>query len=92
MVHLLDGDFEEDQQLILTCKVRGNPDPVIKWLRDGEELIPDGDRIRSSMDEDGHITLTIENIQMDEAGKYVCSAMNSEGRTRTAAQGRLMSL
>lgn len=86
VVHLLDGDFEEDSQLVLTCKVRGSPNPVIKWLRDGGELIPDGDRIKSTMDEDGHITLTIENIQMDEAGKYVCSAMNSEGRTRTAAQ------
>ena len=70
----------------MTCKVRGSPDPVIKWLRDGEELIPDGDRIKSTMDEDGHINLTIEDIRMDESGKYVCSAMNSEGRTRTAAQ------
>lgn len=86
VVHLLDADFEEDSQLILTCKVRGSPDPKIKWLRDGEELVCDGDRIKSTMDEDGHITLTIENIQMDEAGKYVCTAMNSEGRTRTAAQ------
>lgn len=85
-VHLLDTDFEEDSTLVLTCKVRGNPEPTVKWLRDGEELILDGDRIKSVMDDDGHITLTIENIEMEEAGKYVCTATNSEGRTRTAAQ------
>ncbi len=62
-------------KLIISCPVKGTPEPKIKWRRVDAffnidprvSLTPDGD-------------LQIQNVESADAGTYVCMAENKAGR------------
>ena len=75
---------EEGETTTATCRWTGQPEPTVTWYKDGEELVeadlPDHIRIVMSM-EDGKkwSELQIEEVQLDDAGNYVCNVSNPVG-------------
>ncbi|XP_042302958.1 obscurin-like protein 1 isoform X3 [Sceloporus undulatus] len=59
------------EALVLTCKV-SSPNAVVRWLRDGVELIP-SKRIRIEA-HGSHRQLTILGAKPGDSGSYVCDA------------------
>ncbi len=60
----------------LRCEVEGEGQPIMRWMRNGQEVVPDG--LRVFMDRDG-IVLTIADVSVDDEGNYVCEAQSSSG-------------
>ncbi|XP_026670518.1 titin homolog [Ceratina calcarata] len=63
-----------DNELILECRVRGNPMPIISWLKDG--CILQGDRFKQCYLDDGIYRLEIAAPNSSDGGRYTCRAMN----------------
>uniref|UniRef100_T1IIA6 Muscle M-line assembly protein unc-89 n=1 Tax=Strigamia maritima TaxID=126957 RepID=T1IIA6_STRMM len=69
----------------LEGKVKGQPAPTLKWLKDGQELIPDGERIVASMQPDGSFALIVNNAKPEDKGKYTVVATNAQGTAESSA-------
>ncbi|OAD58520.1 Myosin light chain kinase, smooth muscle [Eufriesea mexicana] len=63
-----------DNELILECRVRGHPVPIISWLKDG--CILQGDRYKQCYLDDGIYRLEIAAPNSTDNGRYTCRAMN----------------
>lgn len=63
------------QNVILECQVEGHPDPVVKWLKDGQNVTQCPDY---EIKEDGvkHM-LVIQNVQAPDNGRFTIQAMNA---------------
>ncbi|XP_046905387.1 obscurin isoform X3 [Hypomesus transpacificus] len=83
-VHLFDLTAKLSQTIKLTCKVNGNPKPVVSWLKDGVALEDDSHHILSA-DQGGSCCLILDGVILDDSGQYVCSASSSLGRASTLA-------
>ncbi|KAI3368574.1 hypothetical protein L3Q82_025583, partial [Scortum barcoo] len=76
---VLDTKVKEKHNITLTCEASGNPVPEIKWLKDGQFLVPDR---RHQILSHGRF-LQISGAQVADTGRYSCLASNSAGdRTR----------
>ncbi|XP_053994637.1 peroxidasin [Hylaeus volcanicus] len=62
-----------------TCEVAGDPTPEIKWMRDSNEVSPDGSRY--VIQEDG--TLIISDATEQDTGEYECLAKSEMGTTQS---------
>ncbi|RWS07258.1 muscle M-line assembly protein unc-89-like protein, partial [Dinothrombium tinctorium] len=67
-------------------KVRGNPEPKIKWAKDGETIKPDDEHVKA-IEEDGYLKLVIKEVEAADLGDYSCIAANKYG-TQTS-EGKL---
>ncbi|PSN40372.1 Peroxidasin, partial [Blattella germanica] len=76
----LDQEVERGSTVRLYCAALGQPRPDISWSRD-DIPITQSDRIQISSDN----TLTISDIQREDAGTYKCSAANFVGRITAVA-------
>ncbi|XP_038571296.1 hemicentin-1 isoform X1 [Micropterus salmoides] len=72
---VLDTKVKEKHNITLTCEVSGNPVPEIKWLKDGQLLVPDR---RNQVLSHGRF-LQISGAQVVDTGRYSCLASNSAG-------------
>jgi hypothetical protein len=72
---------DEQQTLIIECRVIANPPATFEWSRDGEVLNDSRISITNnfiSTDEPTSTSiLTVRNITVKDGGDYVCSAENS---------------
>ncbi|KAL4707547.1 hypothetical protein ACJJTC_000299 [Scirpophaga incertulas] len=74
------GVVMEGSELLLTCKVAGSPPPQIIWSKNSEE----GNK--RLQEKDANFTLNgvyIRKIKHDQAGKYICYAINSVGHAQS---------
>lgn len=70
---------------VLECRPpRGNPDPRVKWQKDGDEVRPVG---RIDVQDSG--SLVLRDAQHNDAGIYVCIAYSIAGE-RESSPARLM--
>uniref|UniRef100_A0A671NW22 Contactin-4-like n=1 Tax=Sinocyclocheilus anshuiensis TaxID=1608454 RepID=A0A671NW22_9TELE len=69
-----------DSDLHWECKANGKPQPVYRWLKNGQPLVSQ-DRIR--VDGGG---LTISNINLMDSGMYQCLAENDNGVIYASAE------
>ncbi|KAI5729840.1 hypothetical protein M8J76_007197 [Diaphorina citri] len=68
--------------------VHSSTTPDLRWLKDGTILqIDESDRLETHFDE-GKVSLTIHNIQLEDSGRYICEAINKVGRV--SSYSRLM--
>uniref|UniRef100_A0A669QBC2 Myomesin 2 n=1 Tax=Phasianus colchicus TaxID=9054 RepID=A0A669QBC2_PHACC len=61
------------------CKVTGHPKPVVKWYRQGKEIMPDGEKIKIQEFKGGYHQLIITNVTDDDATVYQVRATNQGG-------------
>jgi len=66
------------EQAVLTCEVSGNPEPSVKWSKDGDTNIP-----RAQFKDDGRI-LAIKDVLPIDSGMYECRASNKWGESRSS--------
>uniref|UniRef100_UPI0037E9B6AB hemicentin-1 n=1 Tax=Semicossyphus pulcher TaxID=241346 RepID=UPI0037E9B6AB len=75
---VLDTKVKEKHNITLSCEASGNPLPEIKWLKDGQLLVPDR---RHQVLSHGRF-LQISAAQVSDTGRYSCQASNSAGDRR----------
>ncbi|CAF0772843.1 unnamed protein product [Rotaria sordida] len=63
---------------ILTCLLHANPLPIIIWTKN-EQILFDSERISMN---DNNFQLHIENISLNDRGRYQCQAENLAGRSQ----------
>ena len=69
----------------LPCAVSGNPMPNLFWSREGNQalLFPGNSQGRFSVTPSGHLTIT--DLQPDDSGFYICSAVSVVGSAMAKA-------
>lgn len=72
-----------EKDLVIDCKVRGNPRPLITWLKDDLPLEFD-ERMQQIEHLDGVCELIIHQPTTKDSGKYTCTATNSIGSQTTS--------
>ncbi|KAM3619128.1 uncharacterized protein V6R79_003405 [Siganus canaliculatus] len=77
-------EVAEGSPIRLECRVRGNPQPLVRWFCEGRELHNSPD-IQIWRDGDLH-TLVISEAFEDDTGRYTCVASNSLGADNTSAE------
>lgn len=78
-----------DASKTLVCNVNARPTPTIKWFHNGVELSSDGvnytiaevSTTGSCQSSSIESTLTISNIEVDDAGSILCSASIEKSTT-----------
>lgn len=76
---------KQNETIVLTAKVTGNPIPDIIWLRNNKPLQP-SDRIKPEFDGES-LTLTILNADSEtDSGDYKCIASNIVGKASHGAK------
>ncbi|XP_053325662.1 hemicentin-1 [Spea bombifrons] len=76
-----DNPFQErvsKQQISFPCPAKGNPKPIIKWLRNNKELTGAEPGISIV---DGGMLLIIDSLTPYDNGEYTCVAINEAGLT-----------
>ncbi|XP_016767640.1 obscurin isoform X7 [Apis mellifera] len=63
----------------MEVKVLGKPTPRLQWFKNGEEIVPDGKRVKAVSMADGSQALIIEKATPEDAGEYQVIAGNTEG-------------
>ncbi|MEQ2233817.1 hypothetical protein ILYODFUR_025673, partial [Ilyodon furcidens] len=72
-----------NQRIELPCPAKGLPKPVIRWLRNGQELM--GNEPGVSILDDGTLLILAAVSPLDD-GEYVCTAANDAGSTEKKYQ------
>ncbi|KAK4026366.1 hypothetical protein OUZ56_015369 [Daphnia magna] len=58
------------------CPIRGDPEPIFEWYRDGERVMEYWDRYR--LISKGY-SLNIQRLECEDQGTYICKAVNGFG-------------
>lgn len=66
-------------------KVVGHPKPEVKWLKQGEEILPSDEFQIENLD-DGTSILVINDVYPDDAGEIKFEAFNSIGTVETVSE------
>nr|XP_037874741.1 titin homolog isoform X4 [Bombyx mori] len=65
-----------ENELVLECRIRGQPLPKITWFKDDKQIPSDG-RYQAFYLADGVCRLAIDNPTPEDSGTYTCKAENS---------------
>ncbi|TKR95914.1 hypothetical protein L596_010016 [Steinernema carpocapsae] len=79
-VRATEGDHVE-----MECKIVGEPMPEIRWYKDKEEISSTDAHFHQTTKNDGTARLTIDSVELADAGEYRCEAKNPAGTARTEA-------
>ncbi|KAG8233550.1 hypothetical protein J437_LFUL013762, partial [Ladona fulva] len=84
LVQLKDTELIENTYLRFLVKVKGNPNPIVRFYKDGKEICSENseDHIHVSREQGqkkGYYELVIIDVQRADAGKYSCLAVNEYG-------------
>ncbi|CAD5233395.1 unnamed protein product [Bursaphelenchus xylophilus] len=70
----------ENGTLVLECAANGNPEPIIRWYRDGQKLDHSNVALVIPGARFAGTSLRLENIKADTGGgRYTCEAQNAAG-------------
>lgn len=74
----------DGEKLILTAIVSGQPLPKVEWIHD-DQPIREAKDVVISQDNSGLCTLTISEVFPEDAGQYICRAINHVGEAICSA-------
>ncbi|XP_032306037.1 muscle M-line assembly protein unc-89 isoform X10 [Drosophila ananassae] len=74
-----------DNELVLDCRVRGQPRPEIEWMK-GTEILESSDKYKMSDQADGYAKLVINNPTEKDSGVYSCVARNEGAENKISHQ------
>ncbi|XP_041563715.1 titin isoform X5 [Drosophila elegans] len=74
-----------ENELVLDCRVRGQPRPEIQWIK-GTEPIENGEKYKLSDQADGYAKLVILNPTEKDSGVYWCVARNEGAENKISHQ------
>ena len=77
-----------DEVVVIDCQATGIPTPVIRWLRD-EQNVEKIDSCRYKVFSNG--SLLINNTETSDSGLYICSAENEAGIFRVVVDVQITS-
>uniref|UniRef100_A0A183ILB8 Muscle M-line assembly protein unc-89 n=1 Tax=Soboliphyme baturini TaxID=241478 RepID=A0A183ILB8_9BILA len=84
LTKLQDLEVKEGESISVHCEVEGWPEPNIEIYFGGQLILPSHDL---NVEYDGrNVTLTIKNVQMQDAGEYVIKLKNSSGEVEHAVR------
>ncbi|CAH2103000.1 unnamed protein product [Euphydryas editha] len=90
LVALKDTEIMMNTYLRFMVKVKGNPNPEVKFYRDDKEIKASSsdDRVKivRTLAERGCYELVIADVQTQDAGRYSCRAINEYGDVTSEAQ------
>ncbi|XP_025153244.1 obscurin isoform X6 [Harpegnathos saltator] len=88
LVRLKDTELLENTYLRFMIKVKGDPNPEMKFFQDGTLIDAKHERVKIVRDnaEKGFYELVIADVQKQDAGKYSCTAMNRFGEAKCEAE------
>lgn len=69
----------------LRCSFTGKPIPEIVWMKNGHEIEEEPGRVIIEMN-NFRTSLRIEEVKIDDEGRYSCEATNVHGRSSTYAR------
>ncbi|XP_037720926.1 twitchin isoform X30 [Drosophila subpulchrella] len=78
---LHDLTIRDGEQLILTCHVKGDPEPQITWSKNGKSI--SSSDIMDLKYKNGIATLTINEVFPEDEGVFTCTATNSISAVET---------
>uniref|UniRef100_A0A8C1YQX2 Myomesin 2a n=1 Tax=Cyprinus carpio TaxID=7962 RepID=A0A8C1YQX2_CYPCA len=76
-LHIL-CDLAPLQSLSLTCTVCGDPSPEVTWFKNEQEVVSD-DRFKITFEGGKFASLTINNVHVEDSGKYSINVRNKYG-------------
>ncbi|XP_064598573.1 obscurin-like isoform X2 [Liolophura sinensis] len=82
---LKDAAYLVGEDVTFSCHVMANPAPSITWYRN-EGMLSDGQRIRTSLTEDGRASITVLNTMPNDVGVYKCIVRNKLGTVTSRAR------
>ncbi|KAI5632857.1 immunoglobulin i-set domain-containing protein [Phthorimaea operculella] len=88
LVALKDTEILLNTYLRFMVKVKGDPNPEVKFYREGKEIkTSDNERVSivRTLADRGCYELVIADVNKDDAGKYSCKAMNIQGEVESEA-------
>ncbi|KAI8437957.1 hypothetical protein MSG28_010622 [Choristoneura fumiferana] len=90
LVALKDTEIMENTYLRFMVKVKGDPNPEVKFFRDGKEIVTSSETDRVSIvrtrADKGCYELVIADVVPADAGVYSCRALNIYGDVTTEAK------
>lgn len=91
IVELKDKQANATDRVTFECKVVGEPEPQITWLHGDEKLVEEPNKITIENLE-GVQRLILENVAVEDEGRYACVAENLAGSTTTEAKLKVESI
>ncbi|XP_046823069.1 obscurin isoform X3 [Vespa crabro] len=87
LVRLKDTELLENTYLRFMIKVKGNPNPELKFYKDGALIDSRNARVTiiTEKADKGFYEMVIPDVQKVDAGKYTCTAMNRYGEATCEA-------
>lgn len=82
-VLFLDVYHAHEKDLVIDCKVRANPRPVVSWTKDDLPIELD-ERMQQVENADGVCEFIIHQPTTKDSGKYTCTAVNNIGKASTS--------
>ncbi|KER22522.1 hypothetical protein T265_09415 [Opisthorchis viverrini] len=82
-------EADENNDVLLTCRVRGRPTPLISWYHNDTEIkVPwkPGSRYGIIQQSQNLSKLQLAKLQLTDAGNYTCLAENLNGHIRKSVQ------
>lgn len=83
---LTDLEVHEEESTEMKVTVTGVPTPEIQWFKDGEPVQINTERIFVKETENSQHILTINQVQLEDAGFYSCKASNKAGTEECKAK------
>ncbi|KAJ9596374.1 hypothetical protein L9F63_012602, partial [Diploptera punctata] len=75
---------DQGADVVLDCIVDGFPQPSVSWYKNGQDLVPKEGSVIVTW-ELNHAKLELHNVNVKDAGRYTCKAINSVGTASSTA-------
>jgi len=74
---------DEGQTATLDCEVTGQPEPAVRWYKEGRPLT--ASQKVEMRKQDGRVRLILYDVKEPDSGRYTCIAQNHLGENSTSA-------